>query len=131
MWDNRQTKKNPKQPDYKCKDKDGCGKGVWEKRSEGSGTGGASNGGGNARSARPLGPLYYESLRIASESVKKLVPNAQPADIIAAAATVFIGATNTGAPLMAPKAKPAPPPPPPPKPEPEPEEYFESADLPF
>ena len=28
MWDNRATKRNPKQPDYKCKNK-GCGKAVW------------------------------------------------------------------------------------------------------
>lgn len=29
MWDNRDKKTNPKAPDFKCKDKDGCGKGVW------------------------------------------------------------------------------------------------------
>ena len=28
MWDNRENKKNPKGPDFKCKDKD-CGKAVW------------------------------------------------------------------------------------------------------
>lgn len=28
MWDNRESKRNPKQPDYKCKDQD-CGKAVW------------------------------------------------------------------------------------------------------
>ena len=33
MWDNSETKKG-KQPDYACKDKQGCGKGVWLKDSE-------------------------------------------------------------------------------------------------
>ena len=29
MWDNRATKKNPKQPDFKCKDKAGCDGVIW------------------------------------------------------------------------------------------------------
>lgn len=29
VWDNRKDKKNPKSPDFKCKDKDGCGEGYW------------------------------------------------------------------------------------------------------
>lgn len=29
MWSNVGTKKNPRQPDYKCADKEGCGHGVW------------------------------------------------------------------------------------------------------
>ena len=33
MWDNSETKKG-KQPDYACKDKQNCGKGVWLKDSE-------------------------------------------------------------------------------------------------
>lgn len=28
MWDNRENKRNPKGPDYKCKDRD-CGKAIW------------------------------------------------------------------------------------------------------
>lgn len=28
-WDNRDNKRNPKAPDFKCKDKDGCGAGGW------------------------------------------------------------------------------------------------------
>ena len=28
MWDNRQTKRTPRQPDYKCKDRE-CGKAIW------------------------------------------------------------------------------------------------------
>lgn len=36
MWDNRQTKRNPKSPDYKCKDK-GCDGVVWPEK-KGGGT---------------------------------------------------------------------------------------------
>lgn len=31
MWDNRTTKRNPKAPDYKCKNKD-CDGAIWEKK---------------------------------------------------------------------------------------------------
>ena len=128
MWDNRQTKKNPKQPDYKCKDKEGCGKGVWEDAKK---TGGG-NGSAPATGKRPLGRLYFECLKIAAASVKNVIGDkATPEDIIAATATIFIAASQTGAPLVGEKAKPAPPPP---KPEPEPEpEYQEEYEdnLPF
>ena len=29
MWDNRTTKKNPKAPDFKCKDKENCDGAIW------------------------------------------------------------------------------------------------------
>lgn len=29
MWDNRESKRNPKQPDFKCKDKEGCDHAIW------------------------------------------------------------------------------------------------------
>ena len=29
LWDNTEGKRNPKAPDYACKDKQGCGAGVW------------------------------------------------------------------------------------------------------
>lgn len=29
MWDNRGDKPSPRSPDYKCKDKDGCGHAIW------------------------------------------------------------------------------------------------------
>lgn len=32
MWDNRESKKNPKQPDFKCKDKDNCDGVIWPPR---------------------------------------------------------------------------------------------------
>lgn len=34
MWDNIEGKRNPKAPDYACKDKQGCGAGVWLKDAE-------------------------------------------------------------------------------------------------
>lgn len=135
MWDNRQTKKNPKQPDYKCKDKDGCGKGVWEQKRQG-GNGAPANGTAAAdRAKRPLGRLYFESAKIATATLNQLhkeakIPQPSAADFIAATATVFVAATNTGAPLVAP-SKPAAQPPPPPKPEPEPEYEDYDDGLPF
>ena len=35
MWDNRADKKNPKSPDFKCKDKD-CGHAIWPSKKNGS-----------------------------------------------------------------------------------------------
>lgn len=29
MWDNRESKRSPKAPDYKCKDKDNCDGAIW------------------------------------------------------------------------------------------------------
>lgn len=138
MWDNRETKKSPKQPDYKCKNRT-CDKAVWlEKKANGNGgaTAGAGPGVNGARSSRPLGPLYFQCLKIAAASVQQELKKAgitpTGADVVAATATLFIAATNTGAPITTPKAKPAPPPPPPPPPQQEPEqEEYDEADLPF
>jgi hypothetical protein len=59
MWDNRLSKKNPKAPDYKCKDA-GCDGVIWPER-------GAANGNGAARptatTKQPTalgGPLPWE-----------------------------------------------------------------------
>jgi hypothetical protein len=35
MWDERETKKNPKAPDFKCKNKTGCGEVIWPPRAKG------------------------------------------------------------------------------------------------
>lgn len=102
-------------PLFACKDKDGCGWVKWPPRGQNGGGGnagksaGQGNGAGSVRSTRPLGPLYFQCVKIAAATLKQHVPNATPADIVAAAATVFIGATNTGAPLVeTPKPKPEP-----------------------
>lgn len=44
MWDNSQDKRNPRAPDYKCKDRDNCDGAVWLKDGE--------KGNGSAGSAR-------------------------------------------------------------------------------
>lgn len=137
MWDNRETKRSPKQPDWKCKDKDGCGKGVWDQPRGG----GRGNGGGSPRTApeRPTGPLapvYGECVEIAARAIvhycKAVGVTPGAADIVAGAATIFIAATNTGRTIKggAPKPKPAPPPPPP-EPEPDEDPYQDDRDLPF
>jgi hypothetical protein len=133
MWDNRQTKKSPKQPDYKCKDRQNCDGVIWPPKGQNgaAGAGKSANGAGNGtRPTGPLAPVYADCLDIASRAVKHYVGDkATAADIIAAAATIFIGATNTGRPVKkvdAPK-----PPPPPPPPVVQQEEYDEADNLPF
>ena len=112
FWDNRASKTNPKQPDFRCK---GCKKGIWLK-GKAAGVPGAGNRGQGSGSLaggapkRPLGPLYYDCLKVAKACVEKEIRGALPADIIAATATLFIAASQDGTPLTAPKPKPAPPP---------------------
>ncbi len=136
MWDNRETKKSPKQPDYKCKDKN-CDKAVWlEKRKPAGGNGGS---GGNNRPERPTGPLapvYGECMEIAGRALKAyakgegLTFTAQ--DLVAATATLFIQAAQSGRPVKKPNVEPKPEP----KPVPVPrgdmlDEYDGPDDLPF
>lgn len=120
MWDNRETKRSPKQPDYKCKNKQ-CDKAVWlEKRGATPAATPASNGNGAIRPTvgAPIGPIYAECFDFAKKAVTHYLGDKATADsIVAATATLFIQAMNSGRPIKA--AKPAPPPPPPPAPEPE------------
>jgi hypothetical protein len=58
MWDNRATKLNPKQPDYKCKDR-GCDGVIWPPRNGAAPKAAASA----PRTTAPMalgGPLPYE-----------------------------------------------------------------------
>jgi hypothetical protein len=41
LWDNRTTKRNAKQPDFRCKDRDDCGAAIWLKKKETNGKRGA------------------------------------------------------------------------------------------
>jgi hypothetical protein len=130
MWDNRLTKTSPKQPDYKCKNKQ-CAKAVWLEKSAPVAH---SNGNGATPPmihGRPLGPLYAECLKFAKEACKyHFGDTTTPADVVAATATLFIQAVKDGGTIRA--AKPAPPPPPPPPPVRDPYEYQSSDhDLPF
>jgi hypothetical protein len=134
MWNNIGRKKNPKQPDYKCKDKE-CDGVIWpEREQQGQPQGGkpapAKNG---AKWTWPaLNRTYGRSLLLAEQQLvgsaarTKLVFT--PADLLAAAATIFIAASRDGV-SDAPKAQPAPLPPPPPAPVAADEE--DDDDLPF
>jgi hypothetical protein len=135
MWDNRESKKNPKSPDFKCKNKDGCGKGVWEKKGDAAPANRSSNGNGHApiTATRPLGPLYNECMVFAKAAcAHHFGDHATPDVVVAATATLFIQATKGDAPIRAPKPAPAPPPPPPPPPAPaSSDRYYEDDPLPF
>lgn len=94
MWDNRENKKNPKGPDYKCKDKT-CGHAIWlDKKKPASGAP-KSNGGGPKWTWPQLGTLYHRSLLLAQQKLKSagiVAPDA----IVAATATIFIAASRDG-----------------------------------
>lgn len=118
-------------PLWACKDKDGCGWVKWPPKDSAV----KQNVGekGAVRSTAPLAPVYSDCMDIAARAVKHYIGDeATAADVVAATATLFIAATNTGRPVK----KPVAPPPPPPKPEPEPEREYDdvdadAADLPF
>lgn len=60
MWNNMDNKRNPKAPDFACKDKQGCGAGVWlkdvEKNALRASAGPATNGTGPTMGAAPKRP---------------------------------------------------------------------------
>jgi hypothetical protein len=116
MWDNRETKRKPTQPDYKCKDKDGCGKGVWlDKKTSGAGTPSGNGHTPNPSAGRALGPVYNECLVFAKAAIQHhFGKDVATSDIIAGTATLFIQAAKTGQPIRVMKPLPPPPPPPPP-----------------
>lgn len=127
MWDNRANKRNPKSPDFKCKNAQ-CAKAVWEKPSASASSPAQSNGNGNGGShSRALGPLYNDCLDFAKKACgHHFGASVTPADVIAATATLFIQAVKDGSPIR--PVKPAPPPPPPPPPA---DVYDDDRDLPF
>lgn len=110
-YDNRRKKADgtykPTAPDFACKDKEGCG---WKKFPPKNKGGGGGNGGGSAaprQNTKPLGPLYHQSLLFAKASLANAFGEEVPVtDVIAAAATVFIQAANTGRPVRNKKAEP-------------------------
>jgi hypothetical protein len=56
MWNNIEGKKNPKAPDYACKDKQGCGAGVWLKDSEKAALSSVSTNGTRKNGSSPARP---------------------------------------------------------------------------
>lgn len=97
MWDNREDKKNPKSPDYKCKDKT-CGHAIWLDKKQKA-----------APKDAPRAPKWtWQTLyrdydrcwrlveKVMVDSSKRTKLGFTTADLHAAAATVFIRATQDG-----------------------------------
>lgn len=92
MWDNRQTKKNPKQPDYKCKDK-ACAHAIWLDSKKPTGAKPAST--GTKWTWPELGTMYHRSLLLAKQKLATIKIEGDE-QVIAAAATIFIAASRDG-----------------------------------
>lgn len=79
MWDNIASKKNPKAPDYACKDKQGCGAGVWLKDSEKAALGATSrNGPSPNRPPVVLDKMMRECVKAAQEIGNELFNDGTP-----------------------------------------------------
>lgn len=145
VWDNRQSKKSARAPDFRCKDNREHV--FWltaarAPRAE-NGRGGAASdtssrtASGAARATRREYALTYRwAARVALEVWTQAGIAREPAAIVAAAATVFIQACQGGAVVREGQAQRAPAPPPPPPPPPEPEDQYDDGsqdddDLPF
>lgn len=161
MWDNIDTKKNPKAPDYACKDKQGCGAGIWltDTQKNAARAQQAPAGGGGA--PRPVGniildTMMYRCLQSAYAMLDKNVKDGKISfyssdNALNLATTLFLSRTRDRSgilriekpvPAPQPPVVPVPPQPPPAPPPPAPlpqhddrEGYFQSPgsddDLPF
>jgi hypothetical protein len=104
-------------PDYACKDKEGCGWKKWPPREEGQRRGQLGGGGKPKWTWGSLSRTYGNCLKLAVKHVGENVPDATPAETVAAAATLFITAARDGVqPIQ--------------KPEPEPQRPARSEDFP-
>lgn len=114
MWDNRETKKNPKAPDFKCKDKT-CDGVIWPPKDKKPAPI-ARAPGAPKWTWLALGKTYERSLLLAemrvTASADRLGTKATVADVLQATATLFIEACRSG--VSEPVVKL------PPKPEPQP-----------
>lgn len=124
VWDNRETKKNPKAPDYRCKDKS-CEGVIWPPKDKKPA---AAQGpkAGPKWTWLALGKTYERSLLLAEmrvlASAERLGTKATVSDVLQATATLFIEACRSG--VSEPVVKL---PPKPKEPEPEPEAENEPA----
>jgi hypothetical protein len=127
LWDNRESKKTPKSPDYKCKNT-ACAEGFWFKKPKAAPA--ASPSAPISGGRYTLRELYQLWAACFDAAEKKLVAASRRsggpklgfpmADVLAGAATLFIGAQREG--LHAPQ----------PLDEiPKPLQEEESADVPF
>lgn len=116
VYDNRQQNQTRKaegkkpMPEFKCKDAD-CQWVKWPPRDQKpSGRTTAANGGppGPKWTWGQLNAWYGTSLRVAVKHVKEQVPDAKPEDVLAAAATIFIGVMRDSHGIKLPKAEPKP-----------------------
>lgn len=142
MWDNSMSKRNPRAPDYVCKDRQNCDGAVWlddTGRNAAQGRQQIREGGGNvagpANPQRPSHPPIILDAAMAAciaaataiISTKFEPPDPSPEGIamrqgliLNCATTLYISRTRDKAGILKaekPKAPPAPPPPPPPHPE--------------
>lgn len=96
VWDNtKKPKTSPKAPDARCKDKEGCGWAGWLPK-DSAAPGGFGGGKGGSRTAytwAELGNVYAKAKGIAG---KVWGDKVTPAELIAATATVFIQAVQSG-----------------------------------
>ena len=110
LWDNRGRKKNPKGPDWTCKNEDckddnGYKQGFWLKRHGNGQAGNARPGGGSAAAAPKwswgsLSKTYHRCLEIATREVRAAAEvykvGFTTADVLQATATLFIAASRDG-----------------------------------
>lgn len=142
FWDNRENKKNPKSPDYKCKNKNcdvgnGYGFGVYV-RDFPEGVAAPAKSTGNGRPPvtwKQLQRAYHECVAMAIHEAGEIGKTGTPvvaADVAAMAATLMItrDKVNCWPEQVAPTPPPAPKPPPPPPPD-EDQGYSNDDDLPF
>src|SRR6267378_992956 len=80
-WDNVATKRNPKAPDYACKDKEGCGAGVWLKDSEKNALQAAKPGSPQAKRPIVIDSLMEQRVIAAKELLGKNVPPGPPVSV--------------------------------------------------
>lgn len=112
LYDNRQSKLSPKSPDFKCKDQS-CGEAYWLKSAARVSASTRGGGSGYQRTAKweswiTLQAAYWRCLNIAKSQILKALPNAEPSDIIAGAATLFIAVGRDGVKEPQPAVKPQP-----------------------
>lgn len=128
MWDNRVNKRNPKGPDYRCKDKD-CGHAIWidakPKKGEAKPNGYTAKWTGS-QLAQLYGWAFLHAGHAVVEFAKLHKVGFTVGEAVQATATLFIAATNHSAP----KAKTVKAPEPPLN-EPPPQLADDDDDLPF
>lgn len=97
MWDNTVNKKNPKGPDYKCKDK-ACAHPIWlDKKGAKGAPAKTGNGTHGAKwTWAQLSTTYRRALIVANKHIPTIIKGATPADIIAGAAVLFIAVDRGG-----------------------------------